>query len=93
VAFWVVRLDNLSYLFNSIFDFAHWPVSIYRGVWRIVFTFVIPLAVMTTYPAEALLGRLDPTTALAAVGGSLFFATLARGVWNQAIKRYTSASS
>ena len=30
----------------------------FRGVVRMVFTFVVPLAVMTTFPAEALLGRL-----------------------------------
>lgn len=93
VAFWVVRLDNLSYLFNSIFDFAHWPVSIFKGIWRFVFTFVIPLAIMTTYPAEALLGTLAPDTALLAIGGSLGFATLARAIWTRAIQRYTSASS
>jgi ABC-2 type transport system permease protein len=93
VAFWVVRLDNLSYLFNSIFDFAHWPISIFKGVWRIVFTFVIPLAVMTTYPAEALLGTLRGTTALLSIGGSMIFAVLARAVWKRAIRHYTSASS
>lgn len=92
-AFWVVRLDNLAYLFSSIFDFSRWPVSIFRGGWRIVFTFVIPLGLMTTYPAEALLGSLAPRTALFSVAGTLAFATVARTVWTRAIGRYTSASS
>ena len=92
-AFWVVRLDNLIYLFNSIFDAARWPATVFRGLWRIVFTFVIPLALMTTYPALAVLGRLHVQTATAALGGALAFMLLSRLVWLRAIGHYTSASS
>jgi ABC-2 type transport system permease protein len=92
-AFWVVRLDNLAYLFNSVFDFARWPVSVFRGALRLVFTFVIPIGIMTTYPAEALLGTLSLRTALLAVAGALGFAVVSRAVWTRAIGRYTSASS
>jgi ABC-2 type transport system permease protein len=92
-AFWVVRLDNLIYLFNSIFDAGRWPATIFRGVWRVVFTFIIPLALMTTYPALALLGRLSATTALEAFGGALVFALAARLLWLRALAHYTSASS
>jgi ABC-2 type transport system permease protein len=92
-AFWVVRLDNLMYLLGSIFDTARWPVQVFRGAWRIVFTFVIPVAVMTTYPAMALLGRLDAATILATLAGSLALFGLGRLVWRTAIRSYTSASS
>jgi ABC-2 type transport system permease protein len=92
-AFFVVRLDNLIYLFNSIFDAARWPATVFRGAWRIVFTFVIPLALMTTYPALALLGKLAPATAGAALAGALVFLVASRLVWKRAIGHYTSASS
>jgi ABC-2 type transport system permease protein len=92
-AFYVVRLDNLAFLFMSIFDFARWPVSIFRGALRFVFTFVIPLALMTNYPALALLGRLSPRVGAAVLAGSLGFVVLARLIWLRAIGRYTSASS
>jgi ABC-2 type transport system permease protein len=92
-AFWVVRLDNLAYLFSAIFDFARWPVTIFKGALRALFTFVIPLAIMTTYPAEALLGALDGRTAALTVVGSFGFAMVARLVWQRALGRYTSASS
>jgi ABC-2 type transport system permease protein len=92
-AFWVVRLDNLAYLFSSLFDFARWPVSIFKGAWRVVFTFVVPLAILTTYPAQALLGTLSFSTAALSVAGALVFSLLARAVWKRALGRYTSASS
>jgi ABC-2 type transport system permease protein len=92
-AFFVVKVDNLSFLFLSIFDAARWPVSVFTGFWRFVFTVVIPLALMTTLPAEAMLGRIRPTAVLVALGGSLAFVAAARVVWLRAIARYTSASS
>jgi ABC-2 type transport system permease protein len=92
-AFWVVKLDNLTYLFDSLFDFARWPVTIFKGMWYVFFTFVIPLGVMTTYPAQALLGTLGLQTAVGALVGSLALAVAARFVWRWAIGHYTSASS
>jgi ABC-2 type transport system permease protein len=92
-SFWVVRLDNLAYLFGSIFDAARWPVQVFRGGWRVLFTFVIPLGVMTTYPAMALLGRLEARTALAALAGAVGSVAIARLAWRRSIGAYTSASS
>lgn len=92
-SFWVVKVDNLSYLFGSLFDAGRWPISVFRGVLRFAFTFIFPLALMTSYPAMALLDRLEPRTAAAAVAGGLVFASLARVVWLRALAFYTSASS
>ena len=64
-----------------------------RGVLAVLFTYVLPLALMTTYPALALLGRLRLGTALGALGGTIVFAAFARTVWSLSIRRYTSASS
>ncbi len=93
-AFFVVKVDNLSFLFVSIFDAARWPVDVFRGVLRLVFTFLVPLAIMTTFPARALLGKsFGPLDAAAALVGAVLFAAFARLVWLRSIGRYTSASS
>jgi ABC-2 type transport system permease protein len=92
-AFYVVKVDNLTYLFSSIFDAARWPADVFRGFLAFVFTFIIPLALMTTYPARAMLGTLDPRTLVLTVVGSGVFAFLARRVWLGSIAKYTSASS
>ena len=93
LAFYVVKVDNLTYLFSSIFDAARWPSTVFRGALHLVFTFVIPLALMTTYPAEALLGRLAWATVGASLLGTIVLATISRRVWLMSIRRYTSASS
>lgn len=92
-AFYVVKIDNLTYLFSSIFDAARWPATVFRGIFRFLFTFVIPLALMTTYPAEALLGRLPAPTLVYSIFGAMAFAAFARLVWLRSIAHYTSASS
>jgi ABC-2 type transport system permease protein len=93
IAFVAVRVDNLLYLFQSVFDVARWPSTIFRGARAVVFTYVLPLALMTTYPALALLGKLTPATAFGALLGTLAFAAFARFAWLSSIGRYTSASS
>lgn len=92
-SFWVVRVDNLSYLFGSIFDAGRWPIDVFKGALRWIFTVVFPLALMTTYPAKALLGTLDLQTAGLVLVGGIAFAAFARAVWLRAIRFYTSASS
>jgi ABC-2 type transport system permease protein len=90
-AFYVVRIDNLAHLFDAVFDAARWPSPIFRGIVRFVFTFVIPLALMTTYPAQALLGTLPMSTLALALAGAAGALVLSRIVWSAAIARYTSA--
>ena len=92
-AFYVVRVDNLTFLFGSIFDFARWPASVFRGAVAFVFTFIIPLALMTTYPAEAMLGRLEPHKLALSLVAAVVVSWIARRVWLRSIARYTSASS
>ena len=97
-AFWVVKVDNLSYLFGSLFDAGRWPIDVLRGVWRgtllIVFTFVFPLALMTTYPALALLGKPRRADRGAGAGAAASCSPSSRGASGAARSAmYTSASS
>lgn len=93
VAFRAVRIDNLRYLFEAVFDAARWPGGVWKGALSFLFTFVIPLALMTTYPAEALLGTLAAERLAGGLVGAVTFALVARLVWLRSIRGYTSASS
>jgi len=93
IAFWLVKVDNLSYLFGSIFDAGRWPITVFRGWVRTMLTFVVPVAVVTSYPALAVLGRLPLESALVAVGLAVAFLLAGRRVWTWAVAHYASASS
>ncbi|SFA49673.1 ABC-2 type transport system permease protein [Parageobacillus thermantarcticus] len=92
-SFWVIRIDDLSFIFDSFFETARFPVGMYRGWVRIVLTYVLPAAVITNMPALSLLGKWNMATALIAALLALVFLWLARRFWRFALRFYTSASS
>ncbi|MEZ4451696.1 MAG: ABC-2 family transporter protein [Nannocystaceae bacterium] len=92
-SFRALQLQNLVYLYEAGLDFARWPASVFRGVLKAVFTFLVPFAVMTTYPAEGLLGRLSPWVLLQAWATAAALVVVARGLWRRSLRSYSSASS
>jgi ABC-2 type transport system permease protein len=87
----VVKVDNLSFLIGSAFDAARFPAGVFRGFLAILFTFVLPLALMTTYPALALRGRIGVTELASSLAVSTVFFAVSRWVWTRAIRHYTGA--
>src|SRR5437870_82466 len=81
LAFWFVSVENLSVLFDAVYEGARYPVSAYPEALRFLFVYLIPIAWTTTIPASALTGRLGPEIGLVAalVAGVAF--ALARLVW------------
>lgn len=92
-AFWFVKIDNITELFNAFYETGRYPVTIYRGLVRAILTFIVPIAFVTTFPASALLGRLDPATAYTGVIFAIALLVASNRFWNFAIRHYSSASS
>lgn len=92
-SFRAMQLQNLTYLMEAVLDFGRWPAQVFRGALRVLFTYVVPLAVMTTYPAQALLGELAGTTVVTALATGAGLMLVARVLWLRALRGYTSASS
>jgi ABC-2 type transport system permease protein len=88
-----VKIWNATEVLRYTLVAGRYPISAYPAALRLVFTFVLPVAFLTTVPAEALLGRSSASWAF----GSLAAATLAlvgtRLFWTFALRHYTSASS
>ena len=92
-AFWFVRIDNVTELFYAFYEAGRYPVTIYRGIVRGLLTFIVPIAFVTTFPASALLGRLDSATAWMGVIFAVVFLAASNRFWNFAVRHYSSASS
>ncbi|MBM4392865.1 MAG: ABC-2 family transporter protein [Deltaproteobacteria bacterium] len=92
-SFWFVRVDNLRFLLGAITDAGRWPIGVYSGWVRIALTTVVPVALVTSYPAMALLGRLDLELALGSVAVAAASLIVSRLVLLRALAHYTSASS
>lgn len=92
-SFWAVKVDNLSFLFTSFLETARFPVSVYRGFFRLLLTYLFPVALITTFPAQSLVGGLTWWNGLAAVAIALILLLASRFFWRFALRFYTSASS
>ncbi|MGH7700861.1 MAG: ABC transporter permease [Gemmatimonadales bacterium] len=92
LAFWFVSVENLSVLFDAVFEGARYPVSAYPGALRLLFVYFIPIAWTTTIPASALTGRLGPEIGVGAAAVGTAALLLARLLWRTALRRYTGAS-
>lgn len=92
-AFWLVKVGNIPELFHSVFAAGRFPVSAFPTWIRILLTFVVPVAFITTVPAEAAIGRLDWLTGLESFGMAVVALAVSRALWQRAVRNYTSASS
>lgn len=90
---WFVKIYNVTEVLRGLLEAGRYPIGAYPALYRFFFTFVVPVAFLTTVPAEASLGRLEPPTLLLALGIALFMFALARFFWRLALRSYTSASS
>lgn len=92
-AFWIVRVEEITNLFQGIYAAGRWPVTIYPTWLRYGLTFLVPVAFAVTVPAEALTGRLTVTTLLLAVGLTAALMVIARLVWKKGVRNYSGASA
>jgi len=93
LAFWFVRVDNFTEIFNTFYEAGRFPISVYRGTLRFILTFVVPIAFLTTFPAATLLGTLSRTYVFGAVGMAIVLFYVSARFWRYAIRFYSSASS
>ncbi|MFM7635348.1 MAG: ABC transporter permease [Cyanobacteriota bacterium] len=90
---WFVKTWNATEVLRATLMAGRYPVTAYPSAMRILFTVVLPVAFLTTVPAEALLGRLHWPWALGSAAVATLAFTISRLFWHFALRFYTSASS
>lgn len=90
---WFVKTWNATEVLRTVLASGRYPLSAYPPVLRLLFTFVLPVAFLSTVPAQVLLGQAVLPMVLLGLALALGFAVLARAFWLFALRHYTSASS
>jgi ABC-2 type transport system permease protein len=93
-SFWIVNSFSVLMLVSRFRDYARYPMSIFNGVFRFIFTAVIPIGFLAFYPVQWVLrpgvGGIIPYFApLAGVG--LFF--LSYAVWARGTRRWSGTGT
>ncbi len=86
-------IDHLVMIYRDITALMRIPVDFFPGSLRMLFTFVIPIGIMFTFPAKALMGLLSPQNMLLSLVVAFVFCYLSFTLWKFALSRYSSAGS
>ena len=90
---WFVKTWNATEVLRAALTAGRYPISAYPLGLRSLLTVVLPVAFLTTVPAEAILGRVSGGAAAASPLMATVCLILCRGFWGYALRFYTSASS
>jgi ABC-2 type transport system permease protein len=93
LTFWFTKFDNNVTILQALFDAGRYPVTVYPMWLRILVTFIIPIAVATTIPLQALRGELNLGRVLMFVVIGILSFLVASQVWKAGLKQYSGASS
>ena len=91
--FWFIRMDNILVIFESMYEAGRWPLTLYPRWLRAALTFLVPVAVAVTVPAEALVGRLGEHTLPFVIVAAALMLLVSRWFWSVGIRHYSGASA
>jgi ABC-2 type transport system permease protein len=95
MSFWIVRAQGLIYGYYNLFNIARYPETVFRGVFKFVFSWIIPVIIVANVPARILMRSFEqPAPLLLQLGiAATFCVGISRAFWHFALRRYSSASS
>ena len=82
-----------TWIFEALFQLARFPVGLYPGWLRLVVTWIVPVGLITTVPAQALTGSLSPGMLPGSLSLALILLLAASILFRAGLRRYASASS
>ncbi len=90
---WFVKIYNVTEVLRGLMEAGRYPMAAYPASYRFFFTFVVPIAFLTTVPSETLLGRSEPIWLIGSMVLAIGLLYASHQFWRFALKFYTSASS
>ncbi|MFA6005503.1 MAG: ABC-2 family transporter protein [Patescibacteria group bacterium] len=87
------EVDHTIMIYRDLSRFGSFPIDIYREPIKGIFTFIIPIGVMMSFPAKALFGLLEPEFIIMSFGMGMLFLGIGLYAWEKATERYQSWGS
>lgn len=93
-AFWITNAFPVLSLAWKLREFSPYPLSIFDGLFRFTFTFIMPIGFIAFYPSQMFLRpeQVDPLVYFSPLVGILAFA-LTYWVWTQGVNGYNGTGS
>lgn len=87
------EVDNTIMLYRDLTQMGRIPVDVYREPLSWIITFAIPIGIMMTFPAKALMGLLSWQFVLISLSISAIFLIASLLLWKFSLKNYASIST
>lgn len=87
------EVDNAVMIYRDVVGMGKLPIDIYKEPLRSFMTFIVPVGVMITIPVKAISGLVSLPLIFVSLSIGVLLFLLSLKTWNEAIKKYTSASS
>jgi ABC-2 type transport system permease protein len=94
ISFWTVRAQGIVWGYYNLFNVARMPDEAFRGLFKAIFTFALPMLLVSNVPVRLLADK--PNSArlvLLLLAMSVVCFCVSEWVWRASMRRYTSASS
>lgn len=88
-----MEIDHTVMIFRDLTSMGRLPVDIYKEPFKSLLMFVVPVGVMITIPAKALMGLLSFPGVISSLVFGMATLYISTRFWHYALKKYTSASS
>lgn len=82
-----------TWVFDGLFQMARYPTNIYPGWLRMVLTWIVPVGVITTFPARALTDSITPMELIISLLLAAVLLAVASILFKMGLRKYASASS
>lgn len=92
LAFWAPGVEPTVF-YGALWELGRYPINIYHPLVRRLLTYVVPVAFISTIPAQALTRGVSPALLVGGVVAAAAATWLAVSAWNAGLRRYTSATS
>ena len=94
ISFWTVRAQGIVWGYYNLFQLARLPDEAFRGTFRAVFSFIIPVLLVSNVPVKVVIQKLSSPWEIAwllSLSALVFWAS--ELFWRWSVKHYASASS
>lgn len=93
-SFWTVRGQGIVWGYYNLFNIARLPDAAFGGLFKVFFTYAIPMLLVANVPAKILARKLEaPREVLLLLGLSVMCFVVSEAIWRWSLRHYTSASS
>ena len=94
VSFWTVRAQGIVWGYYNLFNIARMPDEAFHGAFKAVFTFALPVLLVSNVPVRVLADKLSsPSALLVLLGLGLVWTVISQWFWQLSLRHYTSAST